>query len=55
MKVYKNKKRLGEKEGELKECTPFEVVPTLTKKDEFEWLDLFEDNKQKAQALQKHK
>ncbi len=29
-----------------------EVVPTLTKKDEFEWLDLFEDNKQKAQALQ---
>lgn len=27
-------------------------VPTLTKKDEFEWLDLFEDNKQKAQALQ---
>ncbi|WP_439152265.1 Eco57I restriction-modification methylase domain-containing protein [Winogradskyella sp.] len=43
---------LGEKEGELKECTPFELVPTLTKKDEFEWLDLFEDNKQKAQALQ---
>jgi len=29
-----------------------EEVPTLTKKDEFEWLDLFEDNKQKAQALQ---
>lgn len=27
-------------------------VPTLTKKDEFEWLDLFEENKQKAQALQ---
>jgi len=24
----------------------------LTKKDEFEWLDLFEENKQKAQALQ---
>ena len=43
---------LGEKEGELKECTPFEIVPTLTKKDEFEWLDLFEENKQKAQALQ---
>ncbi|MGY0390988.1 Eco57I restriction-modification methylase domain-containing protein [Bizionia sp. KMM 8389] len=43
---------LGEKEGELKESTPFEIVPTLTKKDEFEWLDLFEDNKQKAQALQ---
>ncbi|MCP4052827.1 MAG: N-6 DNA methylase [Mesoflavibacter sp.] len=29
-----------------------EEVSTLTKKDEFEWLDLFEDNKQKAQALQ---
>ncbi|MBP0902232.1 hypothetical protein ACFSKN_04995 [Mariniflexile gromovii] len=24
----------------------------LTKKDEFEWLELFEDNKKKAQALQ---
>ncbi|WP_179320365.1 Eco57I restriction-modification methylase domain-containing protein [Winogradskyella helgolandensis] len=43
---------LGEKAGELKECTPFAIVPTLTKKDEFEWLDLFEENKQKAQALQ---
>lgn len=29
-----------------------EEISTLTKKDEFEWLDLFEDNKQKAQALQ---
>ncbi|SFZ94622.1 TaqI-like C-terminal specificity domain-containing protein [Flaviramulus basaltis] len=29
-----------------------EVVAELTKKDEFEWLDLFEENKQKAQALQ---
>jgi hypothetical protein len=27
-------------------------VPTLTKKEEFEWLDLFEENKQKAQTLQ---
>ena len=27
-------------------------IPTLTKKDEFEWLDLFEENKQKAQDLQ---
>jgi len=27
-------------------------IETLTKKDEFEWLDLFEENKQKAQALQ---
>ena len=28
-----------------------EIAP-LTKKDEFEWLDLFEENKQKTQALQ---
>lgn len=27
-------------------------IPTLTKKDEFELLDIFEENKQKAQALQ---
>jgi hypothetical protein len=27
-------------------------VRALTKKDEFEWLDLFEENKQKAQSLQ---
>jgi hypothetical protein len=27
-------------------------VPELTKKDEFEWLDLFEENKEKAQTLQ---
>jgi len=27
-------------------------APLLTKKDEFEWLDLFEENKQKAQDLQ---
>jgi hypothetical protein len=26
-------------------------IPTLTKKDEFEWLDLFEENKQKALDL----
>jgi ribosomal protein S17E len=26
----------------------------LTKKDEFEWLELFEDNKKKAQELQTH-
>ena len=43
---------LGEAEGQPKEVTPYEVVPTLTKKDEFEWLDLFEENKQKAQDLQ---
>ncbi len=29
-----------------------EAIPTLTKKDEFEWLELFEENKQKAQVLQ---
>ncbi|WP_455550075.1 TaqI-like C-terminal specificity domain-containing protein [Formosa algae] len=29
-----------------------EAMPELTKKDEFEWLDLFEDNKTKAQDLQ---
>jgi len=28
------------------------VFPALTKKNEFEWLELFEDNKQKAQDLQ---
>ena len=27
-------------------------IASLTKKDEFEWLDLFEENKQKAQDLQ---
>ena len=29
-----------------------EAIPTLTKKDEFEWLELFEENKKKAQDLQ---
>ncbi|NJY62867.1 N-6 DNA methylase [Salinimicrobium sp. CDJ15-81-2] len=28
-------------------------VPELTKKDEFEWMELFEENKQKAVALQR--
>lgn len=28
------------------------LLPTLTKKDEFEWLELFEENKKKAQDLQ---
>ena len=33
--------------------TPSAVeVPTLTKKDEFEWMSLFEENKKKAQDLQ---
>ncbi|WP_431136829.1 hypothetical protein [Psychroserpens mesophilus] len=38
-----NKERL--KEG-------LQKIEALTKKDEFEWLDLFEENKQKAQELQ---
>ena len=29
-----------------------EAMPILTKKDEFEWLELFEENKKKAQDLQ---
>ncbi|WP_289039182.1 N-6 DNA methylase [uncultured Zobellia sp.] len=29
------------------------TIETLTKKDEFEWLELFEDNRQKVQELQK--
>lgn len=29
-----------------------ETIPPLTKKDEFEWLELFEENKKKAQDLQ---
>ena len=38
-----NKERLKES---------LQEVPLLSKKDEFEWLDLFEENKQKAQDLQ---
>ncbi|APQ18618.1 hypothetical protein [Maribacter hydrothermalis] len=30
----------------------FGIITALTRKDEFGWLDLFEENKQKAQALQ---
>jgi hypothetical protein len=37
---------------ERHETTPYEVILTLTKKDEFEWMELFEDNKKKAQVLQ---
>lgn len=44
-KAIKANNRLRAKED-------LEAIPTLTKKDEFEWLDLFEENKQKAQALQ---
>ena len=28
-----------------------ELVPELSKKDEFEWMELFEENKKKAQEL----
>ena len=35
-----------------KEVTPYEVIFPLTKKDEFEWLELFEENKKKAQEIQ---
>ncbi|MDX1774875.1 Eco57I restriction-modification methylase domain-containing protein [Oceanihabitans sediminis] len=44
-KAIKSTNKARTKEG-------LEEVPTLTKKDEFEWLDLFEENKQKAQDLQ---
>ncbi|WP_262713937.1 TaqI-like C-terminal specificity domain-containing protein [Pseudotamlana haliotis] len=44
-RAVKSNNKLRVKEG-------LEEVPTLTKKDEFEWLDLFEDNKEKAQDLQ---
>jgi type I restriction-modification system DNA methylase subunit len=37
---------------ERHETTPYEIILTLTKKDEFEWMELFEDNKKKAQELQ---
>ncbi|WP_178984104.1 Eco57I restriction-modification methylase domain-containing protein [Winogradskyella helgolandensis] len=43
-KAIKANNKLRVKEG-------LEKIPTLTKKDEFEWLDLFEENKQKALAL----
>jgi len=44
-KTIKANNKLRVKDG-------LEETPTLTKKDEYEWLDLFEENKQKAQALQ---
>jgi hypothetical protein len=42
---------LGDPTGQ-KVTTPYELIPELTKKDEFEWLELFEENKKKAQDLQ---
>ncbi|MFS4484163.1 Eco57I restriction-modification methylase domain-containing protein [Hyunsoonleella sp. 2307UL5-6] len=44
-KAIKSNNKLRVKDG-------LEAIATLTKKDEFEWLELFEDNKQKAQTLQ---
>ncbi|OWW25061.1 restriction endonuclease subunit M [Zobellia sp. OII3] len=38
-------------EGDI-ETTPYEVISPLTNKDEFEWMELFEENKKKAQELQ---
>jgi len=36
---------------ERHETSPYEVIPALTKKDEFEWIELFEENKKKAVLL----
>jgi hypothetical protein len=44
-------KAINSKNKELLKAE-LQQIPTLTKKDEFEWLDLFEENKQKAQDLQ---
>ena len=44
-KAIKANNKLREKEGQA-------PVAVLTKTDEFEWLDLFEQNKKKAQDLQ---
>jgi len=44
-KAIKANNKLRVKEG-------LQEIPILTKKEEFEWLELFEENKQKATALQ---
>ncbi|TVZ27635.1 TaqI restriction endonuclease [Gillisia sp. Hel_I_86] len=44
-KSIKASNKVREKEG-------LAAVPELTKKDEFEWMELFEENKKKAVALQ---
>ncbi|WP_417558174.1 hypothetical protein [Mesoflavibacter zeaxanthinifaciens] len=49
---YKNQNNARKADNKLRVIDGLVKVPTLTKKDEFEWLDLFEDKKQKAQALQ---
>ena len=37
---------------EINKAIKAQKGPPLTKKDEFDWIDLFEENKQKANALQ---
>lgn len=41
-----------DKNEEKHETTPYDIIMPLTKKDEFEWMELFEENKKKAQDLQ---
>ncbi|MBU2907573.1 N-6 DNA methylase [Arenibacter algicola] len=38
--------------NKLRAVEDLSLVPELTKKDEFEWMELFEENKKKAQELQ---
>ncbi|PPK93057.1 hypothetical protein LY01_02762 [Nonlabens xylanidelens] len=42
---------LGDPSGQ-KETTPYQVIPELTKKDEYEWMELFEEKKKEVQQLQ---
>lgn len=42
---------LGDPSGQM-ETTPYQVIPELTKKDEFEWMELFEEKKKEVQELQ---
>ena len=52
-KAIKANNKLRVKDGLEAGVTSSAVeMPTLTKKDEFEWLELFEENKKKAQELQ---
>ena len=52
-KAIKAANKQREKDALEKEApVPSSAVETLTKKDEFEWLDLFEENKKKAQDIQ---
>jgi len=42
---------LGDPSGQM-ETTPYQVIPELTKKDEFEWMELFEEKKKEVVELQ---